>query len=198
MRSYSAPELAQLQARGGYQARILIWIEPRDPATGNRVGLGFWTGEDDRSFTIGSAQRTYVGGGALLGVDPVIMPAGLTVRMQRIYLSPLAAGVALLLRGHDAWRAPAEIHRVLFNPASGNIIADPHQVWRGVVDAAPIQTPAIGGEARVELTLSSRAEALTHGLTATRSDAVQSQRSGDRFYRFKDVTGAVKVSWGEK
>lgn len=197
MRSYSAPDLAYLQSRNGYVTRNLLWLRPRDRDSGDRVGMGFWTGEEDATFSIDGDDRLYQGGGALLGIDPIVMQAGLSLRMQRVTLSPLHDGVALALRGYDAWRAPAEIHRAFFDPLSRDLIAPPHQMWRGVVDSAPIQTPAIGGKANVEMTLSSAAEGLTHGLTATRSDAVQRQRSGDRFYQYKDLAGSVSVSWGE-
>ena len=198
MRSYTAPELAALQTRSGYLVRSLFWLQVRDRTTNSRVGFGFWLGEDDRSFTVGSETRTYLGGGGLVSIDPIVMQAGLTVRMQRVTLSPLAPEVNTMLRGYDAWRAPAEIHRVLFNPESGGLIANPKRRWKGGGDGAPIQTPAIGGEANVVITLASALESLTHGLTMTRSDAAQRQRGDDRFYRYKDMTGSVSTSWGEK
>lgn len=195
MRDFSPTELAYLQKRDGYMIRLLLWVQPRDRATNARVAMGFWTGEQDQTFSINGDERPYVSG--LVSVDPIVMQTGLVVRMQRVMLSPLSPNVALFLRGYDAWRAPVEIHRAFFDTDTQDLIAEPHRVWKGVVDAAPIQTPAIGGEANVELTLSSAVESLTHGLTATRSDAVQSQRGGDRFYRYKDVAGSVSVSWGE-
>lgn len=197
MRSYTAPELAYLQSREGYRVQLLVWVEPRDTSTGNRVAVGFWTGEESASFTINGTVRTYVGGGALQSIDPIVMQIGLVVRMQRFTLSPLFDEVAQLLRGYDAWRAPVQIHRAMFNPLTNALIAEPRRIWKGMIDSAPIQTPAIGGESSVEVALTSAAETLTHGLTLTRSDAIQSQRGGDRFYRYKDVSGLVTVSWGE-
>ena len=198
MRSYTSAELIYLQARDEWKARALFWVRPRDRATGLRAGMGFWTGEEDATFTIGGEERLYRGGGALKSIDPIIMQAGLVVRMQRVALSPLFDEVNLLLRGMDAWRAPAEIHRALFDPLTGGLIDVSKRLWKGVIDKAPIQTAAIGGESKVDVTLASAAESLTHGLTLTRSDAVQRQRGDDRFYRYKDVSGSVSVSWGEK
>jgi hypothetical protein len=196
MRDVSLAEITHLQRREAYKAQALLWIMPRDPATNLRVGLGFWTGEDVGTFTIDGNARSYVGGGALTGLDAIVMQAGLVVRFQRVTLSPLFAEVTQLLRGYDAWRAPVHIHRALFDPDTGALIAPPRRIWKGVVDTAPIQTPEIGGVPSAEITLASASEALTHGLTLTRSDAVQSQRSGDRFYRYKDVSGNVPVFWG--
>ena len=197
MRSYTTAELAYLQARDAWKARVLFWVRPRDRATGLRTSMGFWTGEEDATFTINGEERLYRGGGALKSIDPIVMQAGLVVRMQRVALSPLFDEVNLLLRSMDAWRAPSEIHRAFFDPLTGAMIATPKRLWKGVIDRAPIQTAAIGGDSKVDVTLASAAESLTHGLTLTRSDAVQSLRGGDRFYRYKDVSGSVKTSWGE-
>lgn len=198
MRAYSPAELSYLQSRNGYKVCGLLWVRPRDPATGLRVGMGFWTGEQDASFTIDAVVRSYVGGGRLVSLDAIVMEAGLTVRMQHVNMQPLFAEVAQLLRGLNAWRAPVEIHRALFNPETNVLIATPHRPWRGVLDEAPIRTPEVGGEATVELTLASATEALTRGLTLTRSDAVQSLRGNDRFLRYIGVTGTVDVFWGAK
>jgi hypothetical protein len=196
MRSFTAPETTYLQSRNGYEMRALLWVQPRDTATGLRVGLGFTTGEQNEDYTISGSARTYVGGGAMAGLDPIVMQSGLTVRMQRARLQPLFPTVVQLLRGLDAWRAPAELHRAMINPETGALIAAPHRLWKGVIDAAPIMTPEIGGDGTVDLTLASASEALTHGQTLTRSDASQTLRGGDRFFRYIAVTGKVPVFWG--
>jgi hypothetical protein len=198
MRSYDPAEMAYLQSRAGYLVRGLFWVIPRDRTNNTRVGLGFWTGEDDASFTIDGFARTYVGGGALTGLDAIVMQAGLVLRMQRVAVSPLFPQVELLLRGYDAWRAPAQLHRALFDPATGALVAPPRRIWKGVIEAAPIQTPEIGGQPSAEISLASAAESLTHGLSLTRSDAVQSQFGGDRFNRYNDVSGSVPVFWGSR
>ena len=197
-RSYSPAELTYLQNRTGYQICGLLWVRPRDPGTGLRVNMGFWTGAQDATFTIDGSPRTYLGGGRLVSFEPIVMQAGVSVRMQRVAMQPLFAEVAQLLRAYNAWRAPVEIHRALFNTETGVLVAAPHRPWRGVLDEAPIQTPEVGGEASSELTLASAAEALTRGLTLTSSDATQSLRGGDRFMRYADVAGQVDVFWGSK
>ena len=90
------------------------------------------------------------------------------------------------------------MQRVFLTQELGGLIANPKRLWKGVVHGAPIQTPAIGGESNVVITLASALESLTNGLTLARSDAVQRQRGDDRFYRYKDMTGSVSTSWGEK
>lgn len=196
MRSYSAPEIAYLQNRTGYNNHILLWVQPRDFGSNARVGMGFWSGAEDAQFTIAGQVRIYQGGGALGEVDPIMMQTGLVVRYQRLTLSPLHAGVALFLRGHDPFRAPAELHRASFDPVTEALIAEPRRLWKGLVHQSPIATPAFGGEAVSTISLSSAAQSLTVGMTTTRSDAAQRQRGGDRLLRYKDVTGPGKYSWG--
>ena len=196
MRDYSTAELAYLQNRTGYLNHILFWVQPRDLASTARVGMGFWTGDQDASFVVDGQARTYQGGGAIGEIDPIMMQSGLVVRYQRLTLAALHPGVALFLRGHDPFRAPAELHRAFFDPATDALIASPRRMWKGLVFHSPIATPPIGGAATAEISLTSAAEQLTHGLTTTRSDVAQKQRGGDRLYKYKDVTGPAKYSWG--
>ena len=116
-----------------------------------------------RSTSKNLQERGPITGRALLGLDQIVMQTGLTVRMQRVSLAPIAAEVAQMLRGYDAGLAPAEIHRALFDPMSGDLIAEPKRLWKGVIDTAPIHTAEIGGQSTVDVALASAARALTRG-----------------------------------
>ncbi len=196
MKALSATVLTYLQSRDGTVAKSMLWVRARNRTTGDEVAVGLWTGDADRDFTIGGATRTYAGEGAMLPMDPIVQRAGVDVRLQRVILNPLDPTVAYLTRTLDLGLAPVELHRALFDPATGVLIEEPHRVWKGFVDSAPITTPEIGGASMVELTLASAARQLQRGLTLTKSDAVQTLRAGDRFRRFQDVSGSVKVWWG--
>ena len=196
MKTYSATALTYLQGREGVASKSLLWVRARNRTTGVEEAIGVWTGDEDRSFTIGGATRTYAGEGAMLPMEPIVQRAGVDVRLLRVILNPLDATVAYLTRTLDIGLVPVEIHRALFFPATGTLIEEPHRVWKGFVDAAPITTPEVGGVAFVELTLASAARSLQRGLTLSKSDAVQTLRGADRFRRFQDVSGSVKVWWG--
>lgn len=198
MRSYDPTELAYLQSRSGVSTAALVWVTARNRTSGTAETLGLWTGSEDRDFVIGGSTRTYFGAGAVLGIDAIVMQTGLVVRMQRVTLSTFSAAVQQLILGYDAALAPCEIHRALFDPETGNLIAAPRRVWKGNLDKAPMPVAAIGSSAGAEVQLASAARSLTRGLTLTKSDASQSLRGGDRFRRYQDVTGKVSVSWGEK
>lgn len=196
MRSFD-PATAAAIAAPSIVARALIWIRARDRVSGAEQALGLWTGDDSAQFTINGQSRSYAGAGALLSIDPIISQSGLLVRMSRITLSPLAPEVAQAIRGYDPRLAPVEIHRALFSPDTFNLVAEPHRVFSGWIDELVINTPEVGGEATVEVTLASSARALTRGLPIKKSDETQKRRSGDRFRRWADISAAVDVYWGE-
>lgn len=197
MRDYDTPTLAAFQARTQIHARVLVWVTARNRTTGDPESLGLWNGGYDRSFTIGGVPRTYVGAGALMGVPPLASEVGLTVRMQRLTLSPLDETVAALIRTYDTRLAPIEIHRAMFDPASTLLLSEPHRRFKGIVDEMNVPREP-GGTTRCELTVASSARYLTRTLTLKRSDASQQRRSGDRFLKYADVSGEVDVYWGEK
>lgn len=196
MRSYSAPELTYLQNRSGYIAKALLWFSARNRATNAVETLGVWTGDDDQAFSIGGVTRTYFGAGAVIGLDPLSYSVGLNVRSQRVRLPSFSPQAQQLILGYDVGLAPAEIHRALFYPESGQLVAEPRRLWKGFVDKAPLPTAAIDGEAPAELVLVSSARALTQGLTLTHSDATQQLRGGDRFLKYATIGGVVKTPWG--
>jgi hypothetical protein len=196
MFSYSAPEIAYLQNRQGFDNHVLLWCEPRHLTTNAVVPMGFWTGEQDATFTIAGSPRLYQGGGAIPAIEPIVMEAGLVVRNQNLTLSELHPGVALMLRGHNCFRAPVQMHIAMFSPLTGDLIAEPRRRWAGFLHDFTIQTPAVGGESTAPVSLTSAADRLTQGLTATRSDATQRLRSNDAGRRHKNVTGTARYSWG--
>jgi len=196
MREYDPPTLAALQTRAAVVARALFWVTARNRATGLPEALGLWTGAQDRSFTIDGVARPYVGAGSVIEIPAIRMAAGLDVRVHRITLSPLSRAVADLIRLYDLGLAPVEIHRALFSPGDGALIAAPHRMWKGFVDEAPVTDPEPGGEARCEITMASTARLLTRSLALKKSDATQQLRSGDRFRRYIDVSGEVTEHWG--
>ena len=198
MRTFDSPTATYLAARAGTVIRILIWAQAKNRSTGLTETLGLWTGAEDRAFTIEGAARTYFGAGTVMQVPPITYSTGLAVRMQRLTLSPLAPAVADLIRTYDCRFAPLQIHRALFSTDDGALVAEPHRVFKGFIDEVEVVTPEASGEARCEVTVASSARLLTRTLALKKSDETQRLRSGDRFRKYVDVSGAVKVAWGER
>ncbi|AXQ93402.1 hypothetical protein LV780_05970 [Cereibacter azotoformans] len=197
MRDLGTAVATLLATRAGIRARLLVWIAARNRATGTTETLGLWNGEDHAVLTIEGAARTYYGAGGLLAIEPVVTQVGVHVRTHRVSLSPAAPEVLQAIMGYDVRLAPVEIHRGLFD-AAGAPVSPPHRVFKGTVDGVELPTPAAGSEGTVSLTLASTARALTRALPTRYSDASMQLRSGDRMFRYADVSGSVPVYWGEK
>lgn len=196
MRTLSAATRAALDA-GTLVARPLVWIRAADRASGAEEPVGFWSGEDHQDFVIAAEARTYYAAGSILGIDAIIYQTGLTVRMQRMTLSALSPEVAIAIRGYEPRHAPVEIHRALFDPLSRDLIDEPHRIFRGYIDTAPIRTAAIGGQSSVEVSMASSARALTIPLNRKRSDeSLQARAAGDAFRQYANVAARVTTKWG--
>ena len=196
MRTVSGTLSAYLAGATGIEARVLFWITVKDRGTGAPVTIGFWNGDDDQTFTIGGTPRLYYGAGAMSLPDPITYTTGLSVTTYDLNLSPLSEKVQDALRLYDPRLAPVEIHRAFFDTQSKALLEEPTRMFKGQVDAIPIDTPEVNGEASAKISMSSSAVFLTKRLTQKKSEAMQRLRSDDRFFRWTDVSGQISVSWG--
>lgn len=196
MRTYDTATGVYLGAREGIISRTLVWITAKNRSTGDPETMGLWNGEQDREFSIGGEDRTYVGAGPLLELEPMTFEIGLNVRMHSISLSPIDESVAQAIRVYDPRLAPIEMHRVLFDTETRDVVGSPHRVFKGWIDEIDIET---GDSSRVTVAMASNALTLTRTLAIKKSDASQQRRSGsDRFRRYNDVSAVVpEVWWGE-
>lgn len=198
MRDIHPDILTLLRARRGIVARLLVWIVAKNRATGALEANGFWNGDQDATMTIAGESRLYVAAGALLGVEPVTEEIGATVRMQVIRLSGISPEAEQVLRGYEPRLAPVEVHRLVFDPLTMLRVGTEQTLFKGTIDRVKITTPAVGGAGVAEVTVASEARDLTRGLRLKKSDESHQLRSGDRFRRYADVSGKVKVWWGLK
>lgn len=196
MRFFSETELAYLQTRKAYKARVLVWVVAKDGVTGAPAPAGLWNGDHDRAFTIGGETRVYGAAGSLLQVAPIVYQVGLDPRTHRIQLSPLDPAVAALFRGYDTRLAPVEVHRALFDPETNELIAEPRRLIKGRLDKAPIPTPEVGGQVMIDVEVVTSLIDLQRTGTTLKSDAQQKLRSGDRFRRYNAISGEIPVTWG--
>jgi hypothetical protein len=174
---------------------VHVWAENR--ATGLVEGLGLWSGEQDRVFTIRGQSRSYYRAAGMLAVDEIVAQPGTDVFMTTVTLSPIDTAVRALAGGYALRFAPVEIHRALFWPDTGELVAEPVRLFKGWIDKAPTELPEVGNTAELKITLASAARALSRTLPFKKSDpALSAARSGDRFRRYTDV-GSVLVPWGE-
>lgn len=142
-------------------------------------------------------SRMFVGGGAVLAIDPVPMRVGLEVRTIQITLSALHEEVRNIVRGDEPRGATVEIYRGLFDPLSMLLVAAPRIRFLGKINEAPFGTAAVGGESTINLRVVSHTRELTRTNPAKKSDAQQQLRSNDRFRRYTNIVGDWDIWWGE-
>lgn len=202
MTVYDSTTLATL-ASGAHGRRPLIYIRGKDSG-GSSKTFGFWVGMGNVTATVTSAldgsseSRNYIGDGSLKGIDSVIYQVGLEVRDVSAVLSQIHASVQDMLRGNDIRHAMVEVHVAVLDSGTGSVVANPLPYWLGYIDGAPLETPADNDEGSLTIKMVSAAVDLTRTNTAKKSDETQKLRSGDRFRRWADTAGKIKVWWGTK
>ncbi|WP_407496854.1 hypothetical protein [Pseudooceanicola sp. MF1-13] len=159
MRIFPASYLQALQdvpEQGGGVAHF-FYIEPRDRQTGDVVPYAFWTGQEDVPVTVTrpdgvEVTRTYLGNRGLI-VGSISYVGTLTSQSVSVSLSQSEPEPQEIVRQHDAQRAYCEIYTAVMN--KGAFPGPPQLEWVGVLDKAPIKTPAIGGRGQIALTIRS-------------------------------------------
>ncbi|MGD1880858.1 MAG: hypothetical protein ACFB11_00870 [Paracoccaceae bacterium] len=188
----------RLNARDGLYNQLLVWMEARNRVTDAIETVGFWTGAEDREFSVGGQTRLYHGAGAIIGIPPMIAQKGLQVRTHRMTASPLDEEVIKAIRLYDLRLRPVEMHVAYFSLIPGALIAAPQRVFKGRVSAVRIIRPELDGEASCEIAMQSAAYKLSRPLSITKSDSShQARHPGDKIMQYADVTGVVEVAWGE-
>lgn len=186
--------LAQYQARQGGMARWLLWIYARNRSTDTYEDVGFWNGDEDRTFTIGNVTRDYAGLSGNIDFGVVNHSIGLLVGEHTVSINGVSQQARLLIRNYDFTNADAEIHCAHFEPLSGNLIGiDRH--LKGYVNEAPL---SIGAD-RGAVTLSASFVTSVRDLTATpsmmKSDASQRLLNGDLIRRDATMTNVLDDPW---
>lgn len=197
MKSYDPAILGYLQASGGKRSRLLAYVWAKRRVDNVIEGMGLWSGEQDRTFTIAGAPRDYYRAAGLIQIDELLFEPGTEVVFTEFRLSGVDPAVRLMLGNYSLRYAPVEIHRALFWPEDGTLVGPPERLLKGWIDQAPIETPEVGGMAELRLSLASANLVLNRTLPFKKSGpALSAARSGDQFRRFTDV-GAVSTPWGE-
>lgn len=200
----SAAEQEYNEAERGQHRETLIWLTVRDRSTGEPVEIGYWTGPDDREFTIGGDARVYFGAGVALDVDDIEGGIGLDVRYVSAQLA-IRSDAEQAVRTYDPKLAPVEIHSAAFDLDSGALVDEPRRIFLGEVNEAEINIPPDGGDGAIELRMASSARALTKTLPLYKSDAEMKRRGEaaslgfpDRFRQWVAKTGLLAIGWGEE
>ncbi len=198
MRVLDPATAAYLARRGGSVVRMLVHVWAENLVTEEVEGLGLWNGAQTQDFTIRGAARTYHRAAGMIRLEEIVAQPGTDSAMTTLTLTPIDAAVRSMMAGYNLRFAPVEVHRALFWPESGDLVAEPVRLFKGWIDSAPTTLPELNEQPEVKVSLTSAARALTRTLAFKKSDTSLSlARSGDRFRKYTDV-GAVQVPWGQE
>jgi hypothetical protein len=85
-----------------------------------------------------------------------------------------------------------------FSTTTGAIVGPAIVMFAGLIDTAPLTLQGVSAESSIDLSVTSRARALTRTKSEKKSDEyMKAFRNGDRFRRYTD-TANVRVWWGQK
>jgi hypothetical protein len=205
MKIYDADFAASLTAArdGQIAPAYFLWVQARDRDTGAVQPVGIWSGDEDISVAVqlpgGSTEaRTYYGGCNLDIPDGIPYVADLTDNPVRVSISQIADTDQILVRGYDVRLAYCEIHVTTWT--GGALTSAPQLQWVGIIDEAPISTPAAGSDGSIEFSI--RSEIMSQ-LTATNpaksSDSHQKRRlSTDGFCTYSGTVKSWNIQWFKK
>lgn len=198
-------QLAVSEARDkGIIPRGFFWITVKHLETGAPASFGLWTGDDPVSIDVRSGNtgeietRTYVGG-VNLQIPDIPRVSDLTIQTIEVKFSAIADICQEIIRGYDARLAKVELHAGWLDTVSRGIVDLPEVDFLGLVNGAPIETGAAGGESMVTLNIVSDAiSMLTRTNPSKRSYEGQKRRSGDEFGLYSNSVKTWRIFWGEK
>ena len=142
-------------------------------------------------------NRDAVGDGAILALDRIPQSTDFSIRTIRITFSQIHPTVRNMVSGYNIRGAWVEVHRLLFNPATGAVVAPAERPFTGRIDKAPQTIPGPGDEGGIYLDVVDSIRDLTRSNPAKKSDETQKRRSGDRARR-NIGTANVKLWWGQE
>lgn len=187
----------------GLKERNVVTVFARTFDGSNVEEFCFWNDLDTVTVSVidgmsgAVVNRDAVGDGSITSMDRIPLTSDLTVRTVRVSLSQIHETVQNMARGYDIRGARVEIHRLLFNPQTGAVIAEALPHFIGKINKAPINTPRTGEEGSIPLSIVSATRDLTKTNPAKKSDETQRRRGGDRLRRYTG-TANVKVWWGQE
>lgn len=189
----------------GFVERDMVTFFVRERGSGDIVTFAFWNDYGDLELDVAdgdtgvTVSRTAIGDEALLSVGDVPNVNDLTVRRLTIAMSQLHATVQDMFRGYDMRLARAELHRLILDPDTRNLVAVPPCDFIGQVSLGPLGTPAAGSEGSVEFEIVSDTAELTRVNSAKCSDETQKRRDAadDMRTYVAELAAGVDLPWGE-
>jgi hypothetical protein len=186
------------QARdAGIIPRTFVWFSAKEISTGSPVTLGLWTGVISGTTGLPEA-RTYYGA---INLSPGETPrvSDMTAQTISLEMSQIADVTQELVRSYDLRLAKVEIHEMSIDPTSGALSAAPSIAFLGQVDGAPIDTPSVGEDGKLSISVISDAISMLNRTNPQKSSYEgQKRRSNDQWGKYSSTVKNWNIPWGTK
>ncbi len=188
----------------GIDSRTFVYIHAKNRDNGLPQPIGIWTGERAITVSVKSGitgtneSRTYVGGEAM---DPpeITETSDLSIQTLSLTLNHISGLSQLLVREEDVRNCLIEIHMAASRPSSPVLVDQPILVYVGIIDRAPINTPAAGGEGSIQLICVTQNIAMLERLNHSKSSYEEMRdRDGDEWGLYSNSVESWTVPWGTK
>lgn len=167
--------------------------------TGAQETLGIWSGDEDIAQTVempnGTNQsRNYYGNCGMM-LEELQYTGDLSDTPVTIQISQIADAAQMLVRGIDIRLAYCELHGT--SRRGGSFVSIPQLLWVGVIDEAPVTTPAVDGEGGIRISIRSELMTQLSAINpAKSSDSHQRRRqANDRFCEYASVVHTRHITW---
>jgi hypothetical protein len=189
---------------GGIVPRVFVFITAKVRATGAPVSIGLWTGDEDISATVISGitglpeARSYVGAVNLV-VSDISRVSDLTTQTVTVEMSQIADAAQQLVRTYDIRLGKVEIHEMTLDVVSRQLSSNPEIAFLGQVDGAPVETPIVGQDGSLTISVISDAINMLERTNPRKSSYEgQKRRGGDEWGLYSSTIATWQIPWGQK
>ena len=204
MRSLDIATQLAIRDPGKIIIRNFVLIDAKDEE-GDLVRFGFTDYGENVTLniidgrTLAVVSRSYFGdGGPLISTDPIPLQMGISIPTVQVALSQIHNDVQDMVRNHTIRGVQVQIHRAYLDAESMQPVSNPRCRLLGLINGAPVTTPAAEDSGSIILRCVSHTRELTRINSAKRSDESQRTRDGDRFRKYGGVAGQWEIFWGEE
>lgn len=196
----SKTQLAQSSSK--QYIRDFLEIRVKD-LEGNPVSDYLWSGAENVTASVvdplngDTRTKTWIGAGNLVGLGPIIRSEGLTISTLSIELSGVSDRIRDLENAHIVKYGTVIIYRGYIEPNTGKEVAAARPRFLGKIASIEHAIGGEGSQSIVEVTCNNSINDLTRSNSTTRSNALQTKRSGgDTFHKFTVAIAKRELFWG--
>jgi hypothetical protein len=210
MKTYGSSTASYRTAGGAHGQVDFLSFRVKDKDTPSTTQwFHFCSAEDDITVTVtdpdtGSSSRTFLGGGHIVVLDPIIRSEGGGVRNMNWALSGASSEVLDMVYGFNCREALAQYFVGERDQDTGLMLDPPSCEFAGIIDTVSPSDSAIGpgddapAESIMTVSVASLGATLLRINGDMRAPAVAEKRSGDEIFQYAAQAALWHRVWGKR